>query len=111
MTSRPGRTVVLNGHLDTVGVDGMAEPFTARIDGDRMFGRGTSDMKGGVAGLVIAAEQLVAAGAWRGSAGCGSHGLARGIAQVPMDGILLPVHNGAECEHWHRSTGAGVVRV
>jgi acetylornithine deacetylase len=58
---RPGRTVVLNGHLDTVGVDGMAEPFTARIDGDRMFGRGTSDMKGGVAGLVIAAEQLVAA--------------------------------------------------
>jgi acetylornithine deacetylase len=61
--SRPGRTVVLNGHLDTVGVEGMAEPFSARIDGDRMFGRGTSDMKGGVAGLVIAAEQLVAAGA------------------------------------------------
>ena len=61
--SRPGRTVVLNGHLDTVGVEGMAEPFTARIAGDRMFGRGTSDMKGGVAGLVIAAEQLVAAGA------------------------------------------------
>jgi acetylornithine deacetylase len=60
---QPGRTVVLNGHLDTVGVEGMAEPFTARIDGDRMFGRGTSDMKGGVAGLVIAAEQLVAAGA------------------------------------------------
>jgi acetylornithine deacetylase len=60
---QPGRTVVLNGHLDTVGVDGMAEPFTARIDGDRMFGRGTSDMKGGVAGLVIAAEQLMAAGA------------------------------------------------
>ena len=61
--SWPGRTVVLNGHLDTVGVEGMADPFTARIDGDRMFGRGTSDMKGGVAGLVIAAEQLVAAGA------------------------------------------------
>jgi acetylornithine deacetylase len=61
--ARPGRTVVLNGHLDTVGVDGMAEPFAARIDGDRMLGRGTSDMKGGVAGLVIAAEQLAAAGA------------------------------------------------
>ena len=60
---QPGRTVVLNGHLDTVGVDGMAKPFTARIDGDRMFGRGTCDMKGGVAGLVIAAEQLAAAGA------------------------------------------------
>jgi len=60
---RPGRTVLLNGHLDTVGVDGMAEPFTARIDGDRMLGRGTSDMKGGVAGLIIAAEQLAVAGA------------------------------------------------
>ncbi len=62
-SGRPGRTVMLNGHLDTVGVDGMAEPFAARIDGDRMLGRGTSDMKGGVAGLVIAAEQLAAAGA------------------------------------------------
>lgn len=55
--------MVLNGHLDTVGVDGMAEPFAARIDGDRMLGRGTSDMKGGVAGLIVAAEQLAAAGA------------------------------------------------
>jgi acetylornithine deacetylase len=60
---RPGRTVVLNGHLDTVGVEGMAEPFTARVDGGRMLGRGTCDMKGGLAGLVVAAESLAAAGA------------------------------------------------
>lgn len=58
--SRPGRTVVLNGHLDTVGVEGMASPFEARVDGDRMYGRGTSDMKGGVAGLIVAAEALAA---------------------------------------------------
>lgn len=58
--SRPGRTVVLNGHLDTVGVQGMADPFTPRIDGERMSGRGTSDMKGGVAGLIVAAERLAA---------------------------------------------------
>ncbi len=31
-------TVVLNGHLDTVGVTGMPEPFTARVDGDRLLG-------------------------------------------------------------------------
>lgn len=61
--SRPGRTVVLNGHLDTVGVEGMPEPFVPRIEGDRLTGRGTSDMKGGVAGLVVAAEQLAAADA------------------------------------------------
>lgn len=61
----PGRpewpAVVLNGHLDTVGVAGMAEPFAPRVDGDRLLGRGAADMKGGVAAMVAAAEQLVAA--------------------------------------------------
>ncbi len=61
--SRRGRSVALNGHFDTVGVDGMPEPFAARIEGDRMYGRGTSDMKGGLAGLIVAAEELAAADA------------------------------------------------
>jgi len=56
-------TVVLNGHLDTVGVTGMPQPFTARFDGDRLVGRGAADMKGGVAAIVAAAEHLVSAGA------------------------------------------------
>ncbi len=56
-------TVVLNGHLDTVGVRGMRQPFTPRVEGDRLFGRGAADMKGGVAALVAAAETLVAASA------------------------------------------------
>jgi acetylornithine deacetylase len=96
---RPGRTVVLNGHLDTVGVDGMAEPFSARIDGMRMLGRGTSDMKGGVAGLVVAAEQLVAAGV-RGrlvlalvadeeDASLGTAGVLEALGDVPMDVCLV----------------------
>ena len=53
-------TVVLNGHLDTVGVAGMPEPFTPVRDGDRLSGRGAGDMKGGVAAMVVAAEELVA---------------------------------------------------
>jgi acetylornithine deacetylase len=56
-----GPTVVLNGHLDTVGVTGMTDPFTARIEGTRLYGRGAADMKGGVAAIVSAAEHLVAA--------------------------------------------------
>jgi acetylornithine deacetylase len=56
-------TVVLNGHVDTVGVQGMPAPFTARLDGDRLMGRGAADMKGGVAAIVAAAEHLVATGA------------------------------------------------
>ncbi|HEX6339425.1 MAG TPA: M20/M25/M40 family metallo-hydrolase [Jiangellaceae bacterium] len=58
-----GPTVVLNGHLDTVGVTGMADPFLPRTQGDRLYGRGAADMKAGVAALVVAAEKLVAQGA------------------------------------------------
>lgn len=53
-----GPIVVFNGHLDTVGVKGMEEPFTARIEGGKLFARGAADMKGGVAALVVAAEHL-----------------------------------------------------
>lgn len=55
-----GPVVVLNGHLDTVGVDGMTEPFVPRVEGERLHGRGAADMKGGIAALVLAAEHLVA---------------------------------------------------
>ncbi|WP_426512365.1 M20 family metallopeptidase [Dactylosporangium sp. McL0621] len=58
-----GPALVLNGHLDTVGVAGMPEPFAPRLDGDRLFGRGAADMKGGVAAIVAAAEHLVATNA------------------------------------------------
>lgn len=58
-----GPTVVLNGHLDTVGVTGMESPFTPRIEGNKFFGRGAADMKGGVAGIIAAAEHLVATNA------------------------------------------------
>lgn len=51
--------LVLTGHVDTVGTDGMDAPFTPVVDGDRLAGRGTCDMKGGVAALVVAAEELV----------------------------------------------------
>jgi acetylornithine deacetylase len=59
-----GRSLLLNGHVDTVGVDGMTEPFAGRIEGDRrtgrLLGRGACDMKAGVAALVVAAEAAAA---------------------------------------------------
>ncbi|GIL35584.1 M20/M25/M40 family metallo-hydrolase [Phycicoccus sp. DTK01] len=51
--------LVLTGHVDTVGTDGMDAPFTPVVDGDRLDGRGACDMKGGVAAVVVAAEELV----------------------------------------------------
>lgn len=56
---RPGRSLMFNGHLDVVDVGQMAHaPFDAFIDGDRMYGRGTSDMKGGVAAMCAAAARV-----------------------------------------------------
>lgn len=51
-----GPLLALNGHVDTVGAGGMADPFTPRIEEGRLYGRGSCDMKGGVAALVVAAE-------------------------------------------------------
>ncbi|MDX6677339.1 MAG: acetylornithine deacetylase, partial [Solirubrobacteraceae bacterium] len=42
-----GRTLLLCGHIDTVGVHGMSEPHAPRVDGDRLYGRGAYDMKAG----------------------------------------------------------------
>jgi acetylornithine deacetylase len=49
-----GRSLLLNAHLDTVGIDGMSDPFNARIQDGRMYGRGTYDMKGGLAACMLA---------------------------------------------------------
>jgi len=47
-----GPTVVLHGHLDVV--PGREEQFDPRIDGDRLYGRGAYDMKGGLAAMICA---------------------------------------------------------
>ncbi|MFL5527030.1 MAG: ArgE/DapE family deacylase [Gemmatimonadaceae bacterium] len=53
--------LMLNGHLDVVGVEGMAHaPFEASLVGNRIFGRGAADMKGGLAAMCAAAAHGVA---------------------------------------------------
>jgi len=54
-----GRSLMLNGHIDVVGVEGMSHPpFDALENGGRIYGRGACDMKGGVAAMCAAAAQL-----------------------------------------------------
>jgi acetylornithine deacetylase len=51
-----GRSLMFNGHLDVVGVDGMTHPpFDAITTDGRLYGRGATDMKGGVAAMCCAA--------------------------------------------------------
>jgi len=52
-----GPTVVLHGHLDVV--PGRPEQFEPKIDGDRLYGRGAYDMKGGLAAMMCAMRDLV----------------------------------------------------
>lgn len=55
--SSNGRNVLLYAHLDTVGVKGMENPFEARIEGNRMYGRGTLDMKASLAMCMLLVEE------------------------------------------------------
>src|SRR5215210_3688671 len=57
-----GRTLMLCAHMDTVGVEGMADPHTPRLDGDRLHGRGAYDMKSGLAAALLACRELARAG-------------------------------------------------
>jgi acetylornithine deacetylase len=57
-----GRALILNAHTDTVGVAGMTEPFVARLDGGRLYGRGTYDMKGSLAACMLATAEAARRG-------------------------------------------------
>lgn len=63
---RSGRTLMINGHIDTVGVAGMEDPFSGRVDDDRVYGRGAVDMKGAMAGALVLLEAIASDPAFSG---------------------------------------------
>jgi succinyl-diaminopimelate desuccinylase len=60
----PGRCVHFNGHLDVVepGRGWSVDPFAGVVRDGRVYGRGTCDMKGGIAASIVAVEALIDAG-------------------------------------------------
>jgi acetylornithine deacetylase len=106
-----GKSLMFNGHIDVVGIDGMNhEPFDATVKDGRIYGRGASDMKGGVAAMCAAAARLrgqlggdliiaaVADEEWRsaGTAALVASGMRADAAIVtePTQLRLMPAHKG-----------------
>ncbi|MGE0354348.1 MAG: M20/M25/M40 family metallo-hydrolase [Gemmatimonadales bacterium] len=56
-----GPSLMLYAHYDTVGVEGMDDPFGAAVRDGRVHGRGAYDMKGGLAACLGAVQALRAA--------------------------------------------------
>ena len=58
----PGPSLMFCGHIDTVGVTGMNRPFDPVTRDGRLYGRGSQDMKGGVAAMIGAARMIAESG-------------------------------------------------
>jgi acetylornithine deacetylase len=52
-----GRSLMLNAHMDTVGIAGMTDPFVPRLEGGQLYGRGSQDMKGSLAACMLATAE------------------------------------------------------
>ena len=106
-----GRSLMFNGHIDVVGVDGMTHPpFDAAQNSGRIYGRGSIDMKSGVAAMCAAAARLrgqlrgdliiaaVADEEWRsaGTAALLASGVSADAAIVtePTQLRIMPAHKG-----------------
>ncbi len=56
----PARSLMVEAHADTVGVEGMSvKPFDAVIEGGRLYGRGAADTKGAMAAMLTAVEDVL----------------------------------------------------
>lgn len=58
-----GPFLMLNGHTDTVGIEYMEmSPFEPVVEGNKIYGRGACDMKGGLAAMLSAAKAIIDSG-------------------------------------------------
>lgn len=53
-----GKSLMLNAHMDTVGIKGMDDPFGAKVKDGKLYGRGAYDMKGSIAAMLGVAKAI-----------------------------------------------------
>ena len=88
-------SILFDAHMDTIGVTPRAawrhDPFGGEIEGNRMYGRGTSDMKGAIAGLVEGIGWLARArqGESRAMRPAGDIWIVASVAEEMMEGVAL----------------------
>src|SRR5260370_12341809 len=94
-----GRSLMLNGHLDTVGVANYeGDPFEPQTRNGKLYGRGAFDMKGGIAAMMIAAVRAMPRGPLRGDVivACisdeenNSYGTEEVLEHVTADAAVIP---------------------
>jgi len=65
-SKKPGKSIILNGHMDVAEVRAdehwMSDPFVAKIENDRIYGRGADDMKGGLTSAYMALDSIQKSG-------------------------------------------------
>ena len=57
-----GKSVTFNGHMDSIPPIDMEDPYSGRIVGDDLYGRGACDMKGGIIAMAYAMIAIKRAG-------------------------------------------------
>jgi acetylornithine deacetylase len=97
-----GRSLLLNGHVDVVSAEPLVhwtrDPWGGALEGDRLYGRGSGDMKGGVVAMLLAVEAARTLGELPGplvyqsviEEECGGNGaLAACLAGPSADGVVI----------------------
>lgn len=117
----PGPALWFHGHYDVVPAQSAGQ-FTPRVEGDTLFGRGSSDMKSGLVAMLYAVHALRAAGTFGGrvdllfvpdeeTGGAGGTGALAAAGLIGRDaiGMLLPEPTSGRV--WHASRGALSIEV
>ncbi|MDD4722958.1 MAG: ArgE/DapE family deacylase [Acidaminococcaceae bacterium] len=93
---RAGKRLIFNSHLDTVEVgDGWdSDPFSGKIDGDKLWGRGSTDCKGAIGAQIIAAMSIVEAGLDFSGEICLMYPVEEEVQNVSRKGTYLALKDG-----------------